>query len=199
MFQLGKILVLGLVSAFGTGAIAANAIATNLSAIQVIPGSAIALGITTVISRCVGKGDYEQAKYYNRRLIKATYAALLVVDVSIYLALPFILPAYHLSAETANLTTQMLLIHTLAAICIWPLTFDLPASMRAAGDVKFAMVVSIASMWIFRIGAAWLLALVLQLGAVGVWLAMAVDWLFRAVVFGVRWTSEKWKLKKIIE
>ena len=111
MFQLGKILVLGLVSAFGTGAIAANAIATNLS---VIPGSAIALGITTVISRCIGKGDYEQAKYYNRLLIKATYVALLVIDLSIYFALPLILPVYNLSQETASLTTQMLLIHTLA-------------------------------------------------------------------------------------
>lgn len=198
MFQLGKILVLGLVSAFGTGAIAANAIATNLSAIQVIPGSAIALGITTVISRCIGKGDYEQAKYYNRLLIKATYVALLVIDLSIYFALPLLLPIYNLSQETASLTTQMLLIHTLAAVCIWPLTFDLPASMRAAGDVKFAMIVSIASMWVFRIGAAYLLANGLRMGAVGVWAAMAVDWLFRAVVFSLRWLGGKWKLKRII-
>ena len=198
MFQLGKILVLGLVSAFGTGAIAANAIATNLSAIQVIPGSAIALGITTVISRCVGKGDYEQAEYYNKLLIKATYAALLVIDLSIYFALPFILPIYNLSQETSSLITQMLLIHTLAAVCIWPLTFDLPSSMRAAGDVRFAMIVSIASMWIFRIGAAYLFAYGLRMGAVGVWVAMAVDWLFRAVVFGLRWFGGKWKLKRII-
>lgn len=94
------------------------AIATNLSAIQVIPGSAIALGITTVISRCIGKGDYEQAKYYNRLMIKATYASLLVIDLSIYFALPLILPIYNLSLETSSLTTQMLLIHTLAAVCI---------------------------------------------------------------------------------
>lgn len=198
MFQLGKILVLSLVSTFGTYAITANAIATNISAIQVVPGSAIALGITTVISRCIGKGDYEQVRYYNRLLILVTYGTLLVVDVLIFLALPFILPFYHLTEQTAVLTTQMLLCHTISAVLIWPLTFDLPASMRAAGDVTFAMTVSIISMWVFRIGAAYLLADWLQMGAIGVWLAMAVDWLFRAVVFEVRWIGGKWKLKRVI-
>lgn len=38
----------------------------------------------------------------------------------------------------------------------------------------------------------------LGLGAIGVWIAMAVDWLFRAVVFGFRWLGGKWRLKKII-
>lgn len=198
MFQLGKILVLSLISSFGTQAIAANAITTNISAIQVIPGSAISLGITTVISRCVGKGDYEQVKYYNRLLILVTYAALFIIDFAIYFALPFILPVYHLSEKMALLATRMLLIHTLGAVLIWPLTFCLPASMRAAGDVRFAMVISIISMWVFRIGAAYLLAEGLKIGAIGVWLAMAVDWLFRAVVFGFRWLGGKWKLKKVI-
>lgn len=198
MFQLGKILVLSLISSFGTQAIAANAIATNISAIQVIPGSAIALGITTVISRCVGKGDYEQVKYYNRLLIMVMYGALFMIDFAIYFALPLILPIYHLSEETALLTTQMVLIHTLGAVLIWPLTFGLPASMRAAGDVQFAMIISIVSMWVFRIGAAYLLAGGLGIGAIGVWLAMAVDWLFRAVVFGFRWLGGKWKLKKVV-
>lgn len=198
MFQLGKILVLSLVSTFGTYAITANAIATNISAIQVIPGSAIALAITTVISRCIGKGDYEQVHYYNRLLILMTYGALLVVDVLIFFALPLILPMYHLTEQTAYLTTQMLLCHTISAVLIWPLTFDLPASMRAAGDVTFAMVVSTVSMWVFRIGAAYLLSQWLGMGAIGVWLAMSVDWLFRAVVFAIRWFKGKWKLKKVI-
>ena len=70
--------------------------------------------------------------------------------------------------------------------------------MRAAGDVTFAMIVSIVSMWVFRIGAAYLLAQWVGMGAIGVWIAMSVDWLFRAVVFAIRWFSGKWRLKKVI-
>lgn len=198
MFQLGKILVVGIVSSFGTGAIAANSVATTLSAIQVIPGSAISLGMTTVIARCVGNGDYEQAKYYNRLLTTSTYACLLILNLAIYFALPVILPIYNLSPETAELTTQMVLIHTIGTIFIWPLTFNLPASMRAAGDVKFTMVISIASMWTFRIGAAYFLANSWSLGALSVWIAMIIDWLFRAILFGIRWLSGKWKFAKLV-
>lgn len=198
MFQLGKILVLSLISLFGTQAIAANAIGMTIAGIQVIPGSAIALALTTVIARCVGKGDYEQAKYYNRLLIFLTCAAMLVLDWSLYFALPWILPFYHLSAETAELTRQMVLVHTACAGIIWPITFDLPASMRAAGDARFAMVISIISMWVFRIGTGYLLALGMHMGAIGVWIAMVIDWMFRAIVFSIRWRSGKWRAKSVI-
>ena len=198
MFQLGKILVLSLVASFGTQAIAANAVTTHLAGIQVIPGLAIALAITTVISRCVGKSDYAQAQYYNGLLILVTYAVLFVVGWSIYLALPLILPFYHLSEEAAELTRQMTLIHSLGAVTLWPLAFDLPASMRAAGDVKLPMAVSVISMWALRIGAAWLLIEYANIGATGVWLAMLGDWLLRAAVFLYRWQSGVWRRKRLI-
>lgn len=82
---------------------------------------------------------------------------------------------------------------------IWPLTFMLPSSMRAAGDVRFAMVTSVISMFVFRLGAAYLLALTFDLGALGVWFAMLFDWGFRAVVFSFRWLSGGWKNKSIIQ
>ena len=69
MFQLGKVLVLSLVSTFGTYAIAANAVSNAIALFQILPGMAITLAITPVISRCVGAGDYEQAKYYNKKLM----------------------------------------------------------------------------------------------------------------------------------
>lgn len=199
IFQLGKLLLLSFVSGFGTAAIAANAITQTIASIQVIPGSAIQLGMVTVISRCIGAGDYEQAVYYNRKLIGFTYAAVVVLNIPILLGLWWILQMYHLSPETARLTTEMVLWHTLGAVTIWPLAFDLPASLRAAGDVKFVMVSSIASMWIFRLGGAWIFARILGMGVVGVWMAMAVtDWGFRAMVFCVRWKHGKWKSKNVI-
>jgi len=76
MFQLGKILVLSLVSTFGTYAIAANAVGNAIALFQILPGMAISLAVTTVIARCVGAGDYEQVKYYNRKLMVITYVCM---------------------------------------------------------------------------------------------------------------------------
>lgn len=199
IFQLGKIVLLSFVSAYGTAAIAANAITQTIASIQVIPGSAIQLGIVTVISRCIGAGDYGQAVRYNRKLIRYSYGALALLDIPIFLGLPWILKLYHLSPETAQLTNNMVFWHTLGAVVVWPLAFDLPASLRAAGDVSFVMILSILSMWICRIGGAWLFASVMGLGAVGVWMAMAVmDWGTRAMICSIRWKGGAWKQKRII-
>lgn len=199
LFQVGKIILVGLFTKFGTSAIAANAICLTISGIQVIPGSAISLASTTVIARCVGAGDEKQVQYYNRLLLTITYVVLILFCGISWLALPTVLKWYHLSEETARLTTQMVLVHTLGAMVIWPLTFMLPSSMRAAGDVRFAMVTSVISMFVFRLGAAYLLALTFGLGALGVWFAMLFDWGFRAVVFSFRWLSGGWKNKSIIQ
>lgn len=131
-------------------------------------------------------------------VVSISIPALFVFCVSIWLVLPIILKWYHLSQAMAELTSQMVFVHTAGAVLIWSLTFVLPASMRAAGDVRFAMIISVVSMWIFRIGAAYLFAGIFGIGALGVWLAMVCDWLFRAVVFSIRWLSGKWKAYRIV-
>ncbi len=198
LFQAGKIILASLVAGFGTSAITANAICQTVASIQVIPGSAMQLAVTTVIARCIGAKDEEQARYYNRVLLLMSYIALFVFCGMMWLALPVILKWYHLSQTTAGLTSRMVLVHTTGAVLIWPLAFVLSASMRAAGDVRFAMIISIISMWVFRIGAAYLFAGTLGIGALGIWLAMVCDWMFRAVVFSIRWLSGKWKEYRMV-
>lgn len=198
MFQLGKIMLVSLVSTFGTISITANAVSQTIVGIQVIPGIAISMALTTVIARCVGANDFEQAKYYNRKLMVITYIVMFFTNTLIYLALPQILNIYNLSSQTAELATQILLVHTLGAILIWPIGFDLPSTFRAAGDVKYTMIISIVAMWAFRIVGGYVCALGLGMGVLGVWVAMMFDWAFRAICHTIRYFSGKWQNKKVI-
>ena len=88
MFQLGRLMVFSLVSTFGTNAIAANAVSQPLARVQILPGMAIGLAVTTVISRCVGAGDYEQVKYYNKKMLTIVYICMAGTIALTYLALP---------------------------------------------------------------------------------------------------------------
>ena len=90
MFQLGKIVVLSLVATFGTSAIAANAVSNTIAMFQIIPGMAISMAMLSVTAQCVGARDYEQVRYYNKKLIKITYGAMLLVNVIVIAILPFI-------------------------------------------------------------------------------------------------------------
>lgn len=198
MFQLGKILVLSLVSTFGTYAIAANAVSNAVAQFQILPGMAISLAITTVISQCVGAGDYEQVHYYLNKLLLIAYCAMAITVLIIFAVLPLILKAYHLSDITAKVTEKILIFHGISAVIIWPTAFSLPSAFRAAGDAKTCMYISIASMWIFRIGFSYLLGQFLHMGVFGVWVAMIIDWCFRVLCFGIRYFSGKWKRGAIV-
>lgn len=198
MFQLGKIIVLSLVSTFGTFAIAANAVSNTIASFQVLPGMAIALGVTTVIARCVGAGDYEQVKYYTKKLMGITYLSMLVTNGIVVLVLPWILKAYHLSEVTAATITQIVTFYAVCSILIWPLSFTTPAMFRAAGDARMCMIISVASMWIFRIVFSYILGRYMGMRVFGVWVAMIVDWIARAVCFLLRLKSGKWKHQAIV-
>ena len=198
MFQLGKILVLSLVSTFGTYAIAANAVSNAIALFQILPGMAISLAITTVISQCVGANDYEQVHYYLKKLLVIIYVAMAGTVALIFLALPLILKAYNLSDQTAAAATNIIHFHGIIAMIIWPLSFALPAAYRAAGDAKACMYTSIVSMWIFRIGFSYLVGKYMGLGVFGVWVAMVIDWVVRAICFVIRYFNGKWKHGAIV-
>lgn len=198
MFQLGKILVLSLVSTFGTYAIAANAVSNAIALFQILPGMAMGLAITTVISRCVGAGDYEQVRYYTRKLLLITYAGLTIMSLFIYAILPFVLKVYNLSEAATEAATKIITFHTLGTILIWALSFSLPSVFRAAGDAKACMIISIISMWVFRIGFSYILGKYMEMGVFGIWVAMVIDWVFRTICFVIRYFRGTWKKMAIV-
>jgi len=197
MFQLGKILLLSIVAGFGTASITANAVGNTIASFEILPGAAVGLGLITVVSRCVGAGDYEMARYYTKKLLKYTYIASIFLNIGIILVLPYLLEIYHLSSETAAMAKQVIIFHGVNTCFIWPLSFTLPNTLRASNDVRYTMVVGVGSMWIFRIGFGILLSKYMGLGMFGVWVAMIIDWIVRTIFFTTRYKGHKWETKII--
>ena len=198
MFQLGKVLVLSLVSTFGTYAIAANAVCNVLASFQILPGMALSLAVTSVISRCVGAKDYEQVSYYTKKLLAISYISMFVTTIVICVALPFILDVYNLSPETAKVAEEIMIFHSVSCVLIWTPAFTLPSILRATGDAKTCMLISIPCMWIFRIGFSYILGKYFGMGVFGVWVAMVIDWVVRVIFFVLRYCRGKWKTIRTI-
>lgn len=198
MFQFGKILVQSLIATFGTYSIAANAVTGNIAQMQIIPGMAMGLALVTVVGQCVGAQQYDQAKYYIKKMMKITYFSMAILDVILLIATPSILSFYSLSNETMDLAYQCVFLHTVFAAIFWPLAFTFPNALRAANDAKFTMIVSAGSMWIFRFCLSYVLGRNFGLGLVGVWLAMFVDWIVRCIFFVIRYLSGKWMNRRLV-
>ena len=192
-FQLGRVLLVSMISGFGTAQIAANAVANNLDNFGILPGQAMGLALITVIGQCVGAGDYDQVRYYLKKLMKITYVIMWVLNIVLFAALPLILKAYNLSDEAYNYTVILICIHNGCALFLWPASFTMPNALRAANDVRFPMVISVFSMCFFRIGFSFILGIHMGLGVIGVWIAMVMDWIFRVICFTLRTRHVLWK------
>ena len=193
IFQLGRVIVVSIIAEFGTVQIAANGVANSLDAMGCIVGQALGLAMITVIGRCVGAGDLEAVRYYTKKLLRFTYIATAAVNSCILLSLPWILKIYGLGQDTTELAYWLVMIHNGVAIFLWPVSFVLPNMLRACNDVRYTMAISVFSMIVFRIGFSVVIGIHLGYGAIGVWTAMVMDWIFRAVCFIGRYLRGGWK------
>ncbi|MCF2663519.1 MATE family efflux transporter [Oscillibacter valericigenes] len=193
MFQLGKILLLSTVAVLGTASVAANAMGNTICTFQCVPGNALGLAMVTVVSRCVGAGNYEKARFYTKKLMKSTYFFMWGAIALVLALLPLIMRMYNVSDQAASYARQIIWMHGIAAAVLWPASFTLPQALRAAGDTRFTMVVSTASMWTLRVGLGVLLGRFWGFGVLGIWMAMFADWALRVSFFLPRFLGHKWE------
>ena len=194
----GKLVLVRMVSTFGTASIAANAVGNSLTTLQVLPGNAIGLGMVTVVGRCVGAKEFGQARTYVKKLMLMAYGYMSALNVVLLICTGWLTGLYNLTPEADAMARQIITIHGIGSIFLWPTSFVLPNALRAANDARFTMTVSCISMVLFRIVFGFLLAQQFGMGVIGVWLAMQIDWVFRIICFVWRFLSGVWEKKQLI-
>lgn len=192
IFNLGRILTISMMTSFGAEQLAANAVANNIDSLSIVPGAAVGLAMVTVVGQCIGAGDFEAALKYEKKLLKRSYIYLAIMSTALLLGLPLILRLYSASEEALRIASILIWIHLGVGMLLWPPAFTTPNALRAAKDVKFTLIVAIFSMVTFRIVLSYIIGVRLGMGIIGVWLAMLVDWVFRAIMFNMRIHTGKW-------
>ncbi len=198
IFHIGRLLVQSFIASFGTVALAANAISNSVASLANIPGRAINMASITIIGQSLGAKRPDLAVSYGRRLLFLAYGSIALITIPLFIIAPSVVDIFNLSAEASHLATNIIRTAMVASTLIWPFSFTIPNFLRAAGDVKYTMIVSMFSMWICRVGSSYALAFFLGLGVYGVWFGMYLDWVCRGIFFFVRFARGKWRTKKVI-
>ncbi len=194
LFHTGKLIIQSLVVTLGTSATAAFAVASNLVTWLYLPGNAIGTALITIVAQCFGAREYEQARRYTRKMILVNYAMLAVICSVLVVGARFWVGLYSLTGETAVTAEKLITAHALA-MAVWPLAFILPYYFRASGRAVFTMVVAVISMWLFRVGLAYLFVSVMNKDVLWVWYAMFIDWICRVIVFMAAFRKKNTSLK----
>ncbi len=199
MFQFGKLAIQSTVSTMSTMAIAAQAMASTMEGCSSCIPSGIGLGMMTIVGQCIGAGRVDEAKRYIKKL--SLYGALGILLICILEAVLVgpITVLGGMEPEAAELTIQLTRLICIVKPILWPPSFMPGYGMRAAGDVRFSMLVATATMWLCRVMVTILLVRLFHMGPLAVWLGMFSDWFVRSLIFPMRFRNNKWIHRRITE
>ncbi len=192
LFQLGKILVMSIVSTLPTAQRAANGVCNIIVGLANAPGVALGMGAVALISPVVGAGRKDEAMHLGRRLLLLMYALELPINLLMAILAKPVLSLYALSDAGREAGALVLVVYALVSIALWSPALGLPFILRSAGDAKYTMVISMTTMLLLRVGVCCLYVFVFRLELMGVWLAMFTDWVARSLLFGYRFFKGKW-------
>ena len=198
LFQLVKVALSSITALFGTAQIAANGIAQSCWSLAAMIGVTMGPVFITVVGQCMGSGDTEAAEYYFKKLYRMTLVGSIAWNVLIFAVTPVVMMVYPLSDEIIHLVIILVFIHNLFNAAAFPASGALPNGLRAAGDVRYTMYVAVASTIVIRFVLSIILGIWLDLGVIGVAVAMCCDWVVRAMLFLHRFHSGKWKEFQVI-
>ena len=207
LFQIGRmtsqmfVIIIGTAmgAAAGTAVMAANTVALVVNSIVMIPGTAISVSIMVMVGQRVGRRDYADIP---KTILFAIGASMVFMGIMSLIMLPsggLLIRMFNLDTDSAAYFWPIFLSLIVISPIVWPLGFVLPSALRAVGDVKYAMVVSAVSMWVFRVVLGYLLGITFGFGLIAVWIGFYADWAARAVLFYFRLRSKKWMKKLPVE
>ncbi|MBS5843713.1 MAG: MATE family efflux transporter [Clostridiales bacterium] len=193
IFQLGKVMTQSFITGYGTEAITANGVVNTIFAIALIPGNSLNIAIMTVVGQLIGAGKTKEAKRYVWLFGGIVMLLQVFTNSIIYAVHTPVFSLFGLGDKTAAIANQLLLSITIVVPVLWAASFTIPAGLRASGDVKFPMIISICTMWFGRVLFGYLLGSVFGMGVLGIWIGMYLDWLLRAPIYILRLRKRDFK------
>lgn len=198
MFQLGKLAIQSTVSTLGTTAIAAQAMTNNLEMLNGTAAMGVGIGLMTIVGECIGAGREDEAVYYVKKLSCVAEMIIIGCCLLVFALTKPITILGGMEPESARMCFQMMVWITVVKPLVWVVSFIPAYGMRAAGDVRFSMITSCVSMWVFRFCLCVFLIRVIGMGPLAVWFGMFTDWTIRGIIFIWRFHSRKWLRHKVV-
>jgi len=189
----GGMLLYGvLVIHMGTHVYAAQRITLQIISLSFMPGFGFSMAATTLVGQSLGARLPQRAEDGAWR---ATWLALIWMTAAALLATLFGHQVIGLFSRDADIIAM-----GVPALAILALTQPFQAigqvlagALRGAGDTRFPMWVTTASIWLIRVPLAYLFGPVLGLSLAGVYVSNVIDSIIRAALTYWRFRKGRWK------
>ena len=196
-YNLSQLVITAFVNTMGIVAINTKIYANMLATFSYMIAYSAAVATQIIVGHSVGAGKYDFAY---KRVLKTLRLGLIVsISVAIvnWLLSPYTFGFFTKDVNVAELGASVMFVSIFLEI---GRTTNLVVimSMKAAGDVKFPTFLAIFSMWVLSVLIAYICGVVLGWGLIGIYIGMAADEIFRAIVVLIRWIKGTWRNKSVV-
>jgi len=195
----GYILLYNILARLGEGSITAIAALTaglRIEAVIYLPAFALHMAASVLIGQNLGAAAPRRAEALGWRLAKAGLIIISIMSLVIFVMAERL--AHLLTPDAAVVAeAARYLRYSMVSEPFMALGSVLSGGLQGAGDTRGTMWIIVSSMWIIRLPLAYVLALVLDYGAPGVWIAMVVSMVFQGLLMALRFRQGAWKAMKV--
>lgn len=196
-YQIGQLTMTSFMGIYGATVLATRVYTFNLMSYILLIGSAVGFGTQIVVGHLCGAGKLEVAYKQVWRSLRLALMGTMVIAVAMAFSGHSLFRLFTSNPDVIRMGTELLFI----CIILEPgRTFNLVIiqSLRAAGDVRFPVLMGM----IFPIGMgiplSYFLGVHLHMALVGVWITIALDEWTRAIIMSFRWKSRIWQSKVLV-
>jgi putative MATE family efflux protein len=179
-----------------TAALASWTIGIRVEALLFMPLMALSLAVASIVGQNIGANQTDRAFKAGWRVTYIGIWLMIILSTLLFFGAKSIASFMSHDPKTIEYTMTYLQINAFSEP-FFALNTILSGGLQGAGDTKLPMWVSLFSNWIVRLPLAWLLALVMNLGPNGVWLAMLSSTIISAIIIVIRYQSKTWLTIKV--
>lgn len=197
-YNIAQLFILTFVNSFNSVVVTNTKLfATILSNFAYLISVSAAMGTAIIVGHAVGAKEEEYAYKKVLSTLKISMVSAVGIAIFSYLISPYTFAMLTNDVQIIELGQQVMF------VCIFleigrTANLAIINSMRAAGDVIFPTVLGMGSMWGISVLFSWIFGIVLDMGLVGIWIAMAMDEILRGIVVFIRWIRGGWRGKSVI-
>lgn len=191
VMRIGQLIYGFIIIYLGTNSYTAHNIAGTIESYSYLPVMGFAVVASTMVGHSLGKDNVVNAKRYAIIANVLSTIFMVIIGVIFYITVPFVAREF-----TNNIQIQRLVISVVRIIAIFQpflsLTLVISSALQGAGDTKFPMYLTLGGIWLIRVILGYILAVIFNMGLIGIWIAYSIDITFRGIILLIRFLRGHW-------
>jgi len=193
-YMTAQLLTTRFITGFSTEVLSAKVYTQSINNYAYMSGMAIGQAAQIISGQYIGAGQEEDAYRFIKRAWMAVFTLNIVGSTMFMLFSDSLIGIFTQSAEIKAIAKTLFTVDILTCAGR-SMNHSFNFGLKSAGHVFWPMIIAIISIWTFDVGLGYLLAIVCDIGVIGIWIAQATDEWIRGSLAAFQWMKKIWMKK----